>query len=196
MSTQHLAFMVDDTRPGSMWSQLLVGVVGVVLGIVLVVGQLSVAVTHGISVNLHQNVKNLRAGNATLRDIVEKAAPTLVIQKVITRQNEVLQNTLGTMRTLNGEMSIVTETTAGLEQSVSTMQQTSAQLASGVEGMNQDTARIADMLAALPEATGRTHRQLQRIDADSGALNAELSAIGGKMRRYGLPQAQNVRGRG
>lgn len=194
LAGQPLEFMIDDQRQGSVWSQVLVGVVGVTLGIMLVVGQLSVATTHGISTNLHRNVKNLQAGNATLRDIVEKAGPTLVIQQVITKQNEVLQSTLDTMRMLNGEMGVVTDTTSGLKQSVNGMQSTSTQLASGVDGMNRDTARIADMLAALPDATTRTHHQLSRIDQDSTALNGELRSIGAKMRNYGLPQAQHVRG--
>lgn len=187
--------LIDDSRSGSPIQQALVGIVGIVLAVILIVGQISVAMTRGVSVNLHRNVKHLQDGNATLRDIVEKAGPALLIEKVVAQQQKTLQGTLDTMRVLNGEMEVIGETTTGLSGTVGSMQERSTSLAGGVAGMNRDTEKIVGMLGPLPDATTRTHTQLARIESDSAAINSELGAIGTKMRGYGLPQAQGVRGR-
>jgi hypothetical protein len=191
----HSAALVDESRPGSVRSQVLIGITGIVLGIVLIVGQVSVATTNGMSANLHRNVSNLEAGNATLEEIVEKAQPTRVIQQVVARQGVVLDRTVKTMQALNGEMAQVADTTSELEGSVKGMQATSGELARGVEGMSRDSAEMARMLETLPDATTRTNVQLDRINADSTALNGELRSVGRKMERYGLPKAKHVGGR-
>jgi hypothetical protein len=159
-----------------------------------VIGQISVATTAGIQKNLHSNIGHLQHGNATMRDIIEKAAPSVVMEKVVAHQRDTLANTNRTMIRLNATMDSLGGTTSDLKTTVGTMQTASGNLATGIEGMNSDTARIVKLLKPLPAATERTHRQLSRIANDSGDINTELGQISNKMVKYGLPHAQNVKG--
>lgn len=185
---------IDPSRAGSRWQQAGVGVAGIVLAVVLIVGQISVATTAGIQRNLHANVQNLRDGNKTMEQIVTKAAPTVALEDVIEEQKKTLGHTRKTMGLLNQEMAQIGATTDELSGTVSRMETASGQLSSGVAGMNSDTTAIVDLLGSLPGATERTHGKLERIGSDSKAINTELNTISGRLQGYGLPKARNVGG--
>lgn len=189
------ATLFDERRRGSTWQQASVGAMGIVLALVLVIGQISVATTAGIQHNLHANIQRLKDGNATMREIVEKAAPTVLMEKVVADQAVALDHTGQTLQLLNEEMAALGETTLSLEATVTAMSDTSAGLATGVEGMASDTSKIVDLLGPLPDATTRTHKQLGRISGDSKAINGELDSISHKMEGYGLPHARCVKGK-
>lgn len=183
----------DSDKPGSPWQQAMVGVLGVVLALTLVIGQVAVATTAGISRNLHANIKHLEDGNKTMKTIIERAGPTVLMEQVVRNQELILANTQKTLGVLNGHMGKIGATTAGLGSTVGTMQSTSGELATGVQGMNSDTQKIVGLLEPLPVAIGRTHTQLGQISTDAGAINGELNTISGKMIKYGLPHAKKVR---
>jgi hypothetical protein len=187
---------VDDSREGSLWQQLLIAVVGIVLAATLIIGQISVATTRGVQQNLHKSVAQLRQGNTTLGDIIDKAAPSIMLNKVTGQQQAVLQDVLDTMTQLNAAMQQVGATTARLQGTVGTMHQTSAHLAAGVNGMDRHTTTIVNALAPLPANTDKTHAQLARIYTDTAAISTELNAITAKLHNYGLLEATNVRGTG
>lgn len=186
---------VDTTHAGNPWAQLGVGVLGIVLAAVLVIGQISVATTRGISVHLHGNVANIEQGNETMLEIIEKAVPAVAMEAAVEKQKTILRNTNDTMGVLNDQMYGIGETTNGMSATVGTMERTSGELATGVASMDESTSAIVRLLVPLPSATGRTHSWLTRIAADSAAINTELYAISNKMSRYGLPKAKNVRGK-
>lgn len=183
---------VDPSRQGSAWQQIATGILGVVLAAVLIMGQVSLATTRGIQHNLGDVIANMQQGNATMRDIVEKAAPSVQMERTIGNQSRTLAHTRDTMTVLNSEMARIGSTTNDLHGTVRGMRDTSRNVASGVSAMNRDTARIVTLLEPLPKRTRRTHGYLKRIGADSRAINGELGAISGKMLRYGLPHAKKV----
>lgn len=184
---------VDVTRQGSGWQQLGVGVLGFVLAILMVVGQISVATTAGISRNLKINVEQLAAANTTMESIIERAGPSVAMERTVSVQAKSLAVTNETMVGLNAAMSEVGKTSEQMESAVEGMQATSSELSTGVAAMNDETAGINDLLGPLPDKARSTHGQLSQIDQDSAALNTELSAISSKMAGYGLPPAKNVK---
>lgn len=191
---QKTSIFLDDTKPGSRWGQVLTGVVGIVLAVILIVGQIAVATTQGIQHNLHATVGHLAVANKTMGSILDKALPITQVEKIVAVQQKTLANTLSTMQVLNGQMSEITATTDGLSSTVAGMNTTSASLASGVAGMDANTGTITQQLSTLPAQTDSTAKQLTKISTDSTAINAELIAITAKLRNYGLPAAKGVRG--
>jgi chromosome segregation ATPase len=159
----------------------------------MVVGQISVATTAGISRNLKINVAQLAEANKTMESIIERAGPSVQMERTVAVQAKSLATTNDTMVSLNAAMAEVGKTSESMKSSVEGMQATSGDLAAGVESMNSETAAINDLLGPLPEKARSTHGQLSQIDKDSAALNTELSAISGKMAGYGLPPAKNVK---
>lgn len=187
------ARLVDESRAGSRWQQLLVAVVGIVLAATLVIGQVAVATTHGLQVNLRRSLDNMRDGNVTVQSIVVKSRPTMEIRDVVVRQQQVLEEVLSSMQVLNGAMGEMGTTTKKLEGTVGSMKATSERLSSDVGSMDTRTGDIATSLGKVPGATSRTRTQLGRINRDSAAINTELRAIGGKLDSYGLPAAKGAR---
>ncbi len=186
------AKVVDADRPGSVWGQVLVGGVGVVLALTLVLGQVSLATTKGIERNLDRNVAQLRTGNTTMKSIIERAAPSMKIDTLVKGQSTTLAHTNQTMTQLNREMATVGATTDELAGTVGQMETTSGQLAAHVGAMERNSGKISALLGRLPGVTDDTHKRLQRIGTDTGAINGELEAIAAKMQRYGLPPAKKV----
>jgi len=187
-----LAPLVDETRMGSKGGQALIGVAGIVLALILVMGQISLATTKGISTHLHASVLHMTEGNKVMESVVERAAPSTELEKVLAAQAITLAHTKDAMVGINGEMTTIGKTTDQLGGVVGGMEKTSGGLATGVAGMDRDTARIDTMLGTLPAATDRTGVALGTINTDTKALNAELAAISAKMRRYGLPAAMGA----
>jgi hypothetical protein len=194
-SASPLAPLVDETKQGSPAAQALTGVVGIILAIVLVMGQVSLATTKGIATHLHASVGHIQEGNKTMESVIERAAPSASLEDVVKGQGDTLASTRDSMKVLNGEMGEIGKTTGSLNTVVGSMEENSSSLATGVDGMNTDTGRITGMLGNLPAATERTHAQLKKISMDTTAINIELAAIGAKMRGYGLPAAKHVKGR-
>lgn len=187
-----LAPLVDEHRLGSAGGQAAIGIAGVVLAVVLVMGQISLAMTKGIAVHLHNSVAHITEGNKVMESVVERAAPSVIMEKALARQSATLANTRDAMKGTNAELGKITETKHRLLDVVGGMQTTSSSLASGVEGVNTSTTRMTGLLGTLPDATTRTHEQLSTINTDTAAINGELNAIASKMVSYGLPRAKGA----
>ncbi len=186
--------LTSPTRRGNGWAQLGSGILCMVLGFALVFGQVSLATTKGIQRNLHATIANMDQGNNTMTSIIDKAEPSVSMEKTVAGQAQTLDRVHGTMVELNTQMAGVSRTTDGMVSAVGSMQTDSTKLASGVAGMDADTAKMNELLGALPAKTVSTHQKLSKIGQDSAAINAELARISEKMRGYGLPQARNVGG--
>lgn len=187
-----LAPLVDETQLGSAGGQAAIGIAGIVLAVVLVVGQVSLATTKGMSVHLSTTVDNITRGNEVLESVVERAAPSVELEKVLDRQGATLASTRDAMASTNAELASIIAAKRELVGTVEGMQSTSAALASDVDGLSASTTRMTSMLGSLPASTERTHKQLATINTDTDAINAELGAIGRKMLSYGLPRAQGA----
>jgi hypothetical protein len=184
----------DPASRGSKWAQVGTGVVGIILAIVLVVGQVSLATSRGIQAHLVRNVAKLREGNKTMEEIVLKGEPSVHVAKVVQHQQAVLEHTRVTMVGLNQRMTGIVKTTDGLATTVGSMRTASSALASGVASMDASTQKLGDLLGPLPGKADATGAALGQINNDSSAINGELTAISGKMEKYGLPHATGVRG--
>lgn len=184
-----LAPLVDHTRAGSAGGQAAIGIAGIVLAVILVVGQISLATTKGIAVHLHASVEHMTEGNEVMESVIERAAPSVELEKILDKQAKTLASTQDAMVMTNEQMRSIGATTTELDGVVGSMEATSSKLASGVTGMRASTDTMADELGTLPAATKRTHRQLATISGDTAAINTELTAIGRKMQAYGLPHA-------
>ena len=191
---QNASIFLDQSKPGSVWAQVLTGVVGIILCVVLIVGQLAVAITSGIQHNLHQSVLNLARGNQTMTQVLDKAQPVPMVEKVTKIQQDTLANTSATMVILNGQMAAIGGTTGGLKSTVDKMAAQSGSIATGVEGMDSTTKNVNSKLGGLLPATDKVAKPLGRIATDSTAINVELAAIAAKLVSYGLPAAQGVHG--
>ena len=187
-----LAPLVDEQRLGSAGGQAAVGVAGIVLAIVLVMGQVSLAMTKGIAVHLHTSVANIQEGNEVMESVIERAAPSVELEKMLDAQSKTLANTRDAMAATNGELDGIMETKHELIGVVGQMEATSSKLASDVEGVNTSTQKMTSLLGTMPTATQRTHKQLAQINRDTAAINIELNAIAAKMIKYGLPRAQGA----
>lgn len=187
-----LSPLVDEQRLGSAGGQVAIGVAGVVLAIVLIMGQISLAMTKGIAVHLHNSVEHITEGNKTMESVVERAAPSVMMEEALAKQSATLANTREAMKSTNAELGKITTTKARLLDVVGGMQATSSSLASNVEGVNTSTAKMTGLLGELPTATTRTHKQLSTINTDTAAINGELNAIAAKMVKYGLPRAKGA----
>lgn len=187
-----LAPLVDEQRLGSPGGQVAVGIAGIVLAIVLVMGQVALATTKGIAVHLHTSVENITQGNKVMESVVERAAPSVAMESALAAQAKTLGNTRTALKATNAELGTITETKHRLLDVVGGMQGTSTSLASNVEAVNTSTTKMTGMLGELPGATTRTHKQLSTINTDTAAINAELNAIASKMVKYGLPHAKGA----
>lgn len=187
-----LAPLVDEQRLGSPGGQAAIGIAGIVLAIILVVGQVSLATTKGIAVHLRTSVENMEEGNKVMESVIERAAPSVQLEKMLEAQSKTLVNTRDAMAATNTELGAITTTTRELVGVVEGMEATSSTLATDVEGVNGSTEKMTSMLGTLPAATQRTHKQLSQINGDTTAINAELSAIAAKMIKYGLPRAKGA----
>lgn len=187
-----LAPLVDESRAGSAGGQAAIGIAGIVLAVILVMGQVSLATTKGTALYLHKDLENLTKGNQVMKSVIERAAPTSQLQTVLEQQSATLANTRDAMVQTNEELASIIAAKQDLVGVVGGMQSTSEGLASDVGNLGSSTARMSELLGSLPDATSRTHKQLNRINTDTNAINAELAAIGRKMMSYGLPHAKGA----
>jgi hypothetical protein len=188
-SASPLAPLVDEQRLGSAGGQAAVGIAGIVLAIVLIMGQISLATTKGIAVHLRTAVDNIEEGNQVMESVIERAAPSVELEKMLDKESKTLANTRDAMAQTNGELDSIMTTKMELIGTVGEMEASSAKLATDVEGVNTSTQKMTAMLGTLPAATRRTHKQLSTINGDTTAINGELAAIAAKMVKYGLPRA-------
>jgi hypothetical protein len=188
-SASPLAPLVDEQRLGSAGGQAAVGIAGIVLAIVLIMGQISLATTKGIAVHLRTAVDNIEEGNQVMESVIERAAPSVELEKMLDKESKTLANTRDAMAQTNGELDSIMTTKMELIGTVGEMEASSAKLATDVEGVNTSTQKMTAMLGTLPAATKRTHKQLSTINGDTTAINGELAAIAAKMVKYGLPRA-------
>lgn len=187
-----LSPLVDEQRLGSAGGQAMVGITGIVLAIVLVMGQISLAMTKGIAVHMHASVQNIQEGNEVMESVIERAAPSVQLEKMLDAQSKTLANTRDAMAATNGELDGITATKHELVGVVGEMEATSSKLATDVEGVNESTRKMTSLLGTMPQATQRTHKQLAQISTDTNAINVELAAIAAKMLKYGLPRAKGA----
>jgi hypothetical protein len=187
-----LSALVDETRVGSVGGQAAIGIAGIVLAVVLVMGQISLATSKGMSVHLSASVRNITEGNKVMESVIERAAPSVELEKALARQSATLANTRDTMLQTNDELESIITAKRGLLEVVDGMKSTSSALATDVGSLGASTSSMTGVLGELPDATSRTHRQLGRISTDTNAINAELAAIGRKMMSYGLPRAKGA----
>jgi small-conductance mechanosensitive channel len=187
-----LAPLVDEQRLGSAGGQAAVGIAGIVLAIVLVMGQVSLATTKGIAVHLHSSVENIKQGNVVMESVIERAAPSVQLEKMLDQQSKTLANTRDAMAQMNGELDTIMKTKYELIDQVGQMETSSTKLAADVAKVDASTQKMTGMLGQLPGATQRTHKQLSTINNDTAAINTELAAIAAKMLKYGLPRAQGA----
>ena len=191
-STTPLAPLVDETRLGSSLGQAATGIAGIVLAVILVMGQISLATTAGLAAHLHQSVENMTEGNQVMESVIERAAPSPMLAKAIEDQSKTLASTSDTMRMTNAGMAGMASTAEDLDGVVARMETTSGKLATSLDGMGKDTAKMSTMLGKLPAQTKKTQSALGTINTDTTALNVELAAIAAKMQGYGLPRAQGA----
>ena len=187
-----LAPLVHEDRLGSAGGQATIGIAGIVLAIVLVLGQISLATSKGIAIHLQASVENITEGNRVMESVVERAAATVAMEKALASQAATLSNTQQAMAATNAELEQMAGSNAELAGTVDKMAATSADLATDVASIESSTSTVTDTLSTLPAATARTHKQLQTINSDTAAINAELQAIAKKMMQYGLPQAKGA----
>jgi hypothetical protein len=187
-----LAPLVDEQRQGSAGGQVLVGVAGIVLAVILVMGQVSLATSKGIGVHLHASVQHMAKGNEVMESVIERAAPSVQLEKVLAQQATTLAHTQAAMAATNRELASILDTKHRLIGIVDGMQRSSERLASDVGSLGRSTGTMSDRLGTLPAATKRTHGKLARISTDTAAINTELGAIGTKMESYGLPHAKGA----
>jgi len=187
-----LAPIVDEQRIGSAGGQVAVGIAGIVLAVILVMGQLSLAMTKGIATHMSASVAHIAKGNEVMESVIERSAPSVTLEKVLKGQAATLANTHDTMVMTNEQMRSIGGTTTKLDGIVASMEKTSDGLASYVSGMQKSSKDMADTLGGLPAATKKTHVQLGTINGDTNAINAELAAISKKMAGYGLPKAEGA----
>lgn len=187
-----LSPMVDESRVGSVGGQAAIGIAGIVLAVILVMGQVSLATTKGTAMYLHKDLEHLTEGNQVMKSVIERSAPTSQLEVVLEQQSATLANTRDAMVQTNEELSTITASMEQLGGVVGGMQSTSESLASDVGSLGSSTARMTELLGTLPDATANTHKQLNRINTDTNAINGELAAIGRKMMSYGLPRAKGA----
>lgn len=187
-----LAPLVDEQRLGSAGGQVAIGITGIVLAIILVIGQISLATTKGIATHLHASVDHMVEGNQVMESVIERAAPAVEMERVIEQQSKTLGHTLDAMAATNAELSAIEKSDETLLRVVGEMEASSATLASDVAKVDETTGTMTAMLGKLPGATKRTHTQLGTINGDTNAINAELAAIAAKMLKYGLPRAKGA----
>ena len=191
-SATPLAPLVDEQRLGSAGGQAAMGIAGIVLAVVLVMGQVSLAMTKGIAVHLHNSVAHITEGNKVMESVVERAAPSVMMEKALADQAKTLANTQAAMASTNAQLGEIKATKQTLLDVVGGMESTSDALATNVGGVNASTEKMTSMLGTLPDATTRTHGQLAKINTDTAAINIELNAIAAKMVKYGLPRAKGA----
>lgn len=187
-----LSPLVDEQRLGSAGGQAAIGIAGIVLAVVLVMGQVSLAMTKGIAVHMRNSVEHITEGNKVMESVIERAAPSSAMETALAAQSRTLSNTAAAMGKTNAELEKIKATKHRLLDVVGGMQASSASLASDVEGVDTSTTKMTGMLGSLPDATTRTHKQLSTINTDTAAINTELNAIASKMVKYGLPRAKGA----
>lgn len=187
-----LSPLVNEQRLGSPGGQVAIGVAGIVLAVVLVMGQISLAMTKGIAVHMHNSVVHITEGNKTMESVIERAAPSVAMETALASQSKTLANTRVALKKTNAELMKIDVTKARLLKVVSGMEASSSSLATNVAGVNTSTSKMTGMLGTLPDATNRTHKQLSTINTDTAAINTELNAIAAKMVKYGLPHAKGA----
>ncbi|MCB0877638.1 MAG: hypothetical protein KDC46_01470 [Thermoleophilia bacterium] len=187
-----LAPLVDERRLGSAGGQAAIGIAGIVLAVILVMGQISIATSKGMAMHLSSSVDNITEANKVMESVIERAAPSVELEKVLDQQSQTLADTRDSMVVTNDELATIIDAKHRLIRIVGGMQSTSDQLASNVGSLRSSTSTMTSELGTLPAATTNTHKQLQRINTDTNAINGELGAIGQKMMSYGLPHAQGA----
>ncbi len=170
----------------------MVGVAGLVLAVILVMGQVSLATSKGMAVHLHNSVEHISQGNVVMESIVERTAPATALETILKKQTETLASTRNSLAQTNADLDAIITAKHGLIDVVDGMQSTSGALATDVGALGSSTTRMTSLLGELPDSTARTHKQLNRINTDTNAINAELAAIGRKMMSYGLPRAKGA----
>lgn len=193
-STKHsaLAPLVDESRLGSSIGQTMVGVAGIVLAVILIMGQLSLATTKGLAEHLHTTVGHVTEANKVMESVIERAAPSPQLAKMVAQQSQILQSTRDTMHTTNASMSGLNSASTNMNTVVGSMGASSGKLATGIEHIGADTKKMGVALGKLPAQTAGTQTAMSRINKDTLALNTELAAIAGKMQGYGLPTVKGA----
>ncbi|MCW2950082.1 MAG: hypothetical protein JWN41_1095 [Thermoleophilia bacterium] len=192
-SPSPLAGLVDETRVGSAGGQTLTGIAGIVLAILLVAGQISLATTKGISQHLHASVAHMAAGNDVMESVISRAVPSTAMERVLAQQADTLGNVRDSMVRTNAQLGEIGATTRKLSTATDTMSATSARLAVDVAKTDRNTGAINVQLGTLPGATKATGASLSSINGDMRDLNGELATISHKLVKYGLPRARNAR---
>lgn len=187
-----LAPLVDESRLGSSIGQTLIGVAGIVLAIILIMGQLTLATTKGMAEHLHQTMLHTTKANEVMESVIERAAPTPVLAKTIENQSKMLQSTRDTMHAANAGMAGLNNSAKDMSGTVGGMRTTSGKLATGITGIGADTKKMGAMLGKLPAQVNGTQTAMTKINTDTRALNTELAAIAGKMQGYGLPTVKGA----
>lgn len=192
-SPSAFAPLVDETRVGSAGGQAMVGIAGIVLAVLLVVGQVSLATTKGISAHLHASVEHMTEGNQVMEGVIAKAAPSVEMERTLGKQATSLAAVRDTMVQTNAQLDEIGATTKQLNGATTRMQATSETLATDVASVDANTTKINTSLGSLPTATDATLQSITRINRDMTALNVELAAIGDKLLSYNLPRAKGAR---
>jgi hypothetical protein len=188
-----LSGLVDETRVGSAGGQALTGIAGIVLAVLLVLGQVSLATTKGISAHLHSSVAHMTEGNQVMTSVIARAAPAVQMEKTLGAQEQTLGAVRDSMVQTNVQLGEIGSTTAQLASATTSMQGTSSRLATDVANVDVNTTKINKQLGGLPAATSATGGSLLKINADMHALNFELATISQKLMKYGLPRAKGAR---
>lgn len=187
------AGLVDETRQGSAGGQTLIGVAGIVLAVLLVVGQVSLATTKGMATHLHNSVEHMTQGNEVMEGVIAKAAPSVKMEQTLAQQEQTLGNVRDTMVKTNTQLAEVGATTTQLGTATARMEAASGKLAADVAAVDTNTAEINTSLSSLPIATDATLKSITKINTDMTALNFELATISQKLMKYGLPRAKGAR---
>jgi chromosome segregation ATPase len=192
-SPSPLSGLVDETRVGSAGGQTLTGVAGIVLAILLIVGQISLATTKGIAEHLHSSVQHMADGNEAMQSILVKSAPSAQMERDLNDQQQVLLGMRDTMVQTNQRLAEINATSTGIGKTTDAMIATSNGLAQHVKSVDAETAKINRQLGSMPASTAETKVSLDSINGDMHDLNVELKSITDKLLTYGLPRAKGAR---
>jgi len=165
------------------------GVIAGVLGLVLIVLQVTIAQVEGIDRNLGDIQGRIGASYTTLQKVVDKSAPTTrmadQVDQVVTDQQAIAT----TMQTLNATLDRMQRSTNAVGDTTAAMVQTNVGVQRSIAAMSGDLGSLTTTIDALVPVSRSTGTKLGSMQTASAATRRSLQSIVAKMLSYGLPQA-------
>jgi methyl-accepting chemotaxis protein len=165
------------------------GIVAGVLGLVLIILQVTIAQVEGIDRNLGDVQGRIGASYLTLEKVVGKSAPTTgmadQVDQVVTDQTAIAT----TMQTLNGTLDEMERSTIAVGDTTEAMVATNRGVQRSIAAMSGDLGSLTTTIDSLVPVSRSTGGKLASMRTASAATRTSLESIVAKMLSYGLPQA-------